>query len=639
MIVKMTKIRIVGPKPLLPAVMKSLQDCGAVHIESNPSELARLTEALPFLHRRRREPSADQEAAAWSGLLQRVKGLLLILSSPLAGWVVPLEGSPAPPPLDLGPSSIQKLTERITSIEARIKALVRKRKLYEDERGLLERYKRLLEALVPLLTALGPTRQRDMIGLTLQAKERDILPLLEEALSRLTGGHYELFTRPVDPELLAGLLIVPKDQIDRVKTLLFEKQIGEFRLPSSFAEKPLAEAIRIIQRKEKTLPEKIRKIDLELAALSQRWEGPLRALRSQIEDCIAQIAAADAFFETWMTFLLYGWIPRTSLPPLEAALEATFKGNVLLEEIPIDRTEEDRVPVLLCNPGGMRPFEQFTRLLPLPRYGTIDPTPLIALFFPLFFGIIIGDVGYGLLLLATAGVARRWLRADPLLADFSAILSWGALSTLVWGVAYGEFFGDLGERLGFRPLLFHRMEDFLNLLFFAIAAGVGHLVLGIGLGCFIAARRGRRSEALVRLLGLFVLAAFLVMAAGIIGWVPHRLIWIGGGGMLVATALLVGVGGGSALMELHNLVNLLSYLRIMGIGVASAALAFAANRLADLAGNLFIGIVIAASLHAINLAFAVLSPTIQSLRLHFVEFFENFFEGGGEAYRPFRKTA
>lgn len=638
MIVKMSKIRIVGPKPLLPAVMKSLQDCGAVHIESNPSELARLTEALPLLRRRRREPSADQEAAAWSGLLERVKGLLLILSSSPAGRAAPLEGSPAPPPLDLGSSSTQKLAERITSIEGRIKTLVRKRKRYEDERGLLARYQRLLDALAPLLAALGPTRQRDMIGLTLQAKERDILPLLEEALSRLTGGRHELFTRPVDPELLAGLLIVPQDQIDRVKTLLIEKRIGEFRLPSSFAEKPLAEAIRIIQRKEKTLPEKIERIDLELTALSQRWEGPLKALRCQIEDRLAQMAAADALFETRMTFLMVGWIPRTSLPPLEAALEATFKGNVLLEEIPIDRTEEDRVPVLIRNRRGIGPFERFTRLLPLPRYGTIDPTPLIALFFPLFFGIIVGDVGYGLLLLAAAGMARRRLRADPLLADLSAILSWGALSTLVWGIAYGEFFGDLGNWLGFRPLLFHRMEDFLDLLFFAVAAGVGHLVLGIGLGCFIAARRGRRSEVLVRLLGLFVLAAFLVTAAGIIGWAPRRLIWIGGGGMLVAASLLVGVGGSSALMELHNLVNLLSYLRIMGIGVASAALAFAANRLADLAGNLFLGIVIAASLHAINLAFAVLSPTIQSLRLHFVEFFENFFEGGGEAYRPFRRT-
>lgn len=638
MIVKMSKIRIVGPKPLLPAVMKSLQDCGAVHIESNPSELDRLTETLPLLRRRRREPSADQEAAAWSGLLERVKGLLLILPSLPAGRAVSLEGSHPLPPLDLGSNSAQKLAERITSIEERIKALVRKKKRYEDERGLLARYQRLLDALAPLLAALGPARQRDMIGLTLQAKERDILPLLEEALSRLTGGRYELFTRPVDPELLAGLLIVSQDQIDRVKTLLFEKRIGEFRLPSSFAGKPFAETIRIIQRKEKTLPEKIERIDLELSALSQRWEGPLRALRCRIEDRLAQTAAADALFETRMTFLMVGWIPRASLPALGAALEAAFKGNVFLEEIPIDRTEEDRVPVLLRNRRGMRPFERFTRLLPLPRYGTIDPTPLIALFFPLFFGIIVGDVGYGLLLLAAAGMARRRLRADPLLADLSAILSWGALSTLVWGIAYGEFFGDLGDRLGFRPLLFHRMEDFLDLLFFAVAAGVGHLVLGIGLGCFIAARRGRRSEALVRLLGLFVLAAFLVMAAGIIGWAPRRLIWIGGGGMLVAASFLVGVGGGSALMELHNLINLLSYLRIMGIGVASAALAFAANRLAELPGNLFLGIVIAAFLHAINLAFAVLSPTIQSLRLHFVEFFENFFEGGGEAYRPFRKT-
>lgn len=89
-------------------------------------------------------------------------------------------------------------------------------------------------------------------------------------------------------------------------------------------------------------------------------------------------------------------------------------------------------------------------------------------------------------------------------------------------------------------------------------------------------------------------------------------------------------------MELHNLVNVLSYLRLMGIGVASAALAFAANKLGGMAGNVFVGIVIAATLHGINIVFGVLSPTIQALRLHYVEFFENFFAPGGRPYKPFR---
>ena len=91
-------------------------------------------------------------------------------------------------------------------------------------------------------------------------------------------------------------------------------------------------------------------------------------------------------------------------------------------------------------------------------------------------------------------------------------------------------------------------------------------------------------------------------------------------------------------MEIHNLVNILSYLRLMGIGVASVALAFAANKLGSLAGNVVLGILIGSILHALNLIFGIFSPTIQSLRLHYVEFFENFFQGGGLEYKPFKKT-
>jgi len=98
-------------------------------------------------------------------------------------------------------------------------------------------------------------------------------------------------------------------------------------------------------------------------------------------------------------------------------------------------------------------------------------------------------------------------------------------------------------------------------------------------------------------------------------------------------------GGAGAAMEAHNLLNIFSYLRITGIGVASVSLAYTANRLVPLIGIPALGILAALTLHAINLAFCVLSPTIQSIRLHYVEFFENFFIGGGRAYQPFRTIA
>ncbi|HEY5599999.1 MAG TPA: hypothetical protein VIK48_04845, partial [Candidatus Manganitrophaceae bacterium] len=179
----------------------------------------------------------------------------------------------------------------------------------------------------------------------------------------------------------------------------------------------------------------------------------------------------------------------------------------------------------------------------------------------------------------------------------------------------------------------------LKILFFSLAVGAAHILLGIGLGLFIFIRSGRRREAMTKLIGLFLLAAFSLALAGMTGLVSRSAIFIGLAGLLVGFPLLIAQGGASAAMELHNLVNILSYLRIMGIGVASVALAFAANKLSSLAPHPALGVLIGVSLHAINLAFCVVSPTIQSLRLHYVEFFENFFQGGGREYRPFKRTA
>jgi len=103
--------------------------------------------------------------------------------------------------------------------------------------------------------------------------------------------------------------------------------------------------------------------------------------------------------------------------------------------------------------------------------------------------------------------------------------------------------------------------------------------------------------------------------------------------------VMVWSGGAAAAMEAHNLVNVLSYLRITGIGVASVALAYTANRFVSLVGIPVLGVLAGLALHAVNLAFCILSPTIQALRLHYVEFFENFFLGGGRAYKPFRTIA
>jgi V/A-type H+-transporting ATPase subunit I len=634
----MAKIRILGPRHLLPEVVGILQNEGDLHIESRPRDLPEVQSEIPLIRRHILSGEAQRTREILESALDKTRKLLLVLPAG-PDTAVPRAGIDFAPPVAGDETSLRNLLEWLDSVATRVESVLRDRKMLEDELSLFSRYEKVLKVLAPLIAVVRESADLACTGLLLQAQDRGAVPLLQQALSRLTDDRYEILYREVDRDTLAGLLVFPAEKTKETKALLWEKEIGELRLPSSVADKPVGEALEIILRKRQEIPRRIQELDAELAALSARWRRRLAGARLWLENRIGQILASDSFFETHMTFLLYGWIPRGKLPGLERTLSASYGEAVVVERLPIGKSEEDQVPIAIENPPLVRPFEIFTRILPLPRYGTIDPTPYVAVFFPLFYGIIIGDIGYGLLLLSIAWLARRKYGYDPFISDAATVFSWAALSATLWGIAYGEMFGDLGSRLGLRPLFLHRMEDFLETILFALAIGIAHILLGIALGIRTSWRSGERREAAARAAGLALVVSFLAMASAIAGKAPGAFLPAGIAGAAVSLSAMFFAAGPSAAMKLHNLVNVVSYLRIMGIGVASVALAYTANRIVFLVPWTALGVLAGATLHAINLAFCVLSPTIQALRLHYVEFFENFFSGGGRAYKPFRIVA
>lgn len=639
MIVEMAKIRILGPRSLLSDVVSLLQYAGDVHIESKPHDLPDVQSEIPVIRRHILTGDAQRTRELLESALDKVRKLLLVLPSAKED-VLPGAGTEfIPPPPAESEDSLRSRLAPLDSVARRVETILGERKALEDELSLLFRYEKVLKALAPMIAVVRESRNLACTGLLFQAQDRGAAPLLEQALARLTDDHYEILYREVDKETLAGLLVFPAEKASDAKALLWEKNIGELRLPSSVADKPVAEAIQILLRKQEEIPRRIRDLDAELAALSARWGRTLSGARAWLENRIGQILASDSFFETRMTFLLYGWIPGEKLQRLEESLAAEYGGDVILERLPIGKAEEKQVPIAISNSPLVRPFEIFTRILPLPQYGSIDPTPYVALFFPLFYGIIIGDIGYGLLLLALASLVKRRYRANPFLVDAGNVFSWAAISATLWGIAYGELFGDLGVRIGLRPCFLHRMENFRETILFALSIGVVHVLLGIALGIRTAWKTGARGEAVARTAGLALVIGFLAMLAGISGRAPRVFLNAGLAAFAGSLAVMILTGGPAAAMKLHNLMNILSYLRIMGIGVASVALAYTANRIAALVPWTAPGILAAVTLHAINLAFCILSPTIQALRLHYVEFFENFFDAGGRAYKPFRIAA
>jgi V/A-type H+-transporting ATPase subunit I len=377
-------------------------------------------------------------------------------------------------------------------------------------------------------------------------------------------------------------------------------------------------------------------VDESLRRLAARHAAVLRSAEASLQDALARFEMVERAGATSHAFVLEGWLPSSQLAMLAGSLGKALGDATVVEEVSREEWVGEDVPVVLHNPRLFRPFETLVRILPLPRYGTMDPTPFLAIFFPMFFGLVLGDAGYGLVLGAVALVLRLRSQPNSTKRALAEIAGAGAAFTVIFGLLYGELFGDAGARLfGMEALAIHREEALLPFLALALAIGVVHIVLGLVLNVVSKARQGGRAALgpgvtllMVVLVVLAILAAVDVLPRAL--FTPAVLL------VLVLFPVLVVLEGILGPTELiSTLGHILSYARVMAVGTASVMMAVAANRMIGSMGSVLVGSLFALLFHLVNFALGVFSPTIHALRLHFVEFFGTFYSPGGTRYQPF----
>ncbi|MBI2372073.1 MAG: ATPase [Deltaproteobacteria bacterium] len=632
MIVPMSKAQVLGPRWLLPDALRFLHAQGVLQLRSLSDALgegARMGEKGAV----RQIPLAGADVATERSLEEisrRLHELLVALPVPRAGVQ---EDS-------LPDVTSPEFLSRLEALELDVRALNDRRLALEEERDLVARYERLLTALVPLPPVLEGVEHVETVGILVRRDRPEVLTFLEQEVGRITRGAYYLLSREVDREQVGVLLTVPREFARELSHLLFERGITEIKLPGQYAGQPLVKILSLLLRRGQELPGEIQQLDAELLSFSRQWHGPLGRALGAAQDRLARLRAMARCGETEHAFVIAGWVPAERCGRLAAALEQAFQGRVTLVEHAIREGEYAEVPVVLRNPGLIRPFELLLSLVPLPRYGSTDPTPFLAGFFPLFFGLMLGDVGFGGLTLALALVvrAKRWGGETGRALTTIALAC--AVSAIVFGLLFGELFGELGGFVGLRPILLHRREAALSFLGLALFLGAIHILLGITLALWTALRRAKGREALAKSSTLALILAALAWLLARLGYLPPPL---EKGALLALAPLLVlsiVLEGFLAPLELViTLGNILSYARLMALGLASVMLAQVANRLAEVFTPAVLGVTAAVLLHGVNFTLGLLGPTIQALRLHYVEFFDKFYEAGGKPYEPFRLTA
>lgn len=427
---------------------------------------------------------------------------------------------------------------------------------------------------------------------------------------------------------------------------------------------------RDVELKKRTLEEGITKNEEILRRLSQELPSLMRA-RQYLRWLDAKQSVREAMQRTISTVIVLGWLPKKMMQSFEIKLQRTLPESAILK---MKTMEGEEAPVELNNPLFLKPFESVTTLYGLPRATELDPTPLISLFFILFFGLCLTDAGYGLVLAIIMFLFIKLKKITLEKGRLWYLLLIGGVVTFFVSIPFGGWFGLTPLQVqGFLPsAVVDTNGDGLADLFvgqiwnlgetkgisflqnLSLALGIIHLSLGIFMAGYMKWRSGDKAGAMWA--DWTTLVLFSAIAWYFFGETSNQNIALYT--IYACVALVIwGKGYGSAwylrpLYGLLGIVNLamgmlsntLSYLRLLALGLVTGALALAINLVAEQIGALFpiyiaipVMFVIYFVGHLVNIALNTLGAFIHSGRLQFVEFFGQFFEGGGRPFAPFKR--
>ncbi|WP_249523664.1 V-type ATPase 116kDa subunit family protein, partial [Modestobacter marinus] len=503
-----------------------------------------------------------------------------------------------------------------------------------------------LSALLPLVPGLAELTDAELaalrlatLALVLDDPDGTVTDELRGQLRTALGGS-QLLVSAADGGTVSCLLVVPAAAVAEVEELLGRDRITRIDLPEGYAGQSLASTVDALGARLAALPQELARAE---AAVRDALSPAVPELRLACGVLAAQAersAAARAADLGSRTFALRVWTPRSRVGVVRDAVGGLGTPVVVTEVAARHRLGTP--PTLLRNLPLFRPFERLVGFLSWPGHTGPDPTGLMAVALPLLFGMMVGDVGYGVLLVAIGWeVRRRWGGRHDVAADLGRVLVAGGCWATVFGLLYGELFGDFGRyALDMPALWFYRggPDALTPLLLFVLGVGVAHVVLGLLLGLWHAVSQRHTGHVLERAGTLLALTGLFALAGVVVSALPGGALPFAAAAVVVGVVLISVVHGALGVLlgplELIGTIgHVLSYLRLAAVGLASVYLAIVANELARQA-PLVLGLLIAVFFHTLNLALAGFSPMIQALRLHYVEFFSTFYDGGGRLFAP-----
>lgn len=456
-----------------------------------------------------------------------------------------------------------------------------------------------------------------------------------------------------DRELIYLAVVMMREGTDDVLGIL--KQYGFTQLPFQGFEGRVSDNIEKITKQIDEQRDIRRELEEEVAGYG-KMQKDIEFLSDYLTIERDRERIKSKMRVTKRTFNFEGWVPSHLKNRVERILDR-YGCHYEYRE-PLDGEE---VPVMIENSPAVTPFEAVTQMYSMPDYKGFDPTKWFAIFYAMFFGIMLSDAGYGLVITIATFITLKKFDLEGMTKKMVKMFMYCGIATVFWGAMFGGWFGDLipvvadvlfGKKVEIKPIWFNPIDDPTRLLIWSLGFGIVHIFLGMAINAYMLIKRGQFWDAVFDVFSWYVLIIGAIMYGALgnsnpaLGKVGLYMAIIG-----AATLLLTGgrknkgfgkvTGGLGALYGITGYVSdILSYSRLLALGLATGVIASVVNTMGSLGGrgivSFIVLIVVGIVGHSFNMAINILGAFVHSSRLQYIEFFGKFYEDGGEEFDPFR---